>query len=72
MKHTYVVSGMHCNNCVQTVTKALEVIEGINSVKVMLDPPEAEVDMKVHISSENWLLMLEIAKYCFCDLLVVG
>jgi Cu2+-exporting ATPase len=52
MKHTYQIAGMTCNHCVQTVKKTLEAIDGIQSVEVTLEPPQAVVEMHHHISEE--------------------
>ena len=35
-KHTLVVKGMHCQNCVKSVTKALSEVDGLSEVKVDL------------------------------------
>lgn len=40
---TYTLSGLHCNNCVQRVTKSLQTIEGIESVAVSLEPMQAVI-----------------------------
>ncbi|MDF1864625.1 MAG: heavy metal translocating P-type ATPase [Saprospiraceae bacterium] len=53
MNHTYEVTGMTCNHCVQTVKKTLENIHGIQSAKVTLDPPQAVITMHHHISTEE-------------------
>ena len=53
MKHTYELSGMTCNHCVQTVKTTLENIHGIQSAEVTLDPPQAVVEMYHHISTEE-------------------
>lgn len=52
MEHTYKISGMTCNHCVQKVKKALENIQGIQSVKVTLDPPLATITMHHHVATE--------------------
>jgi Cu2+-exporting ATPase len=53
MIHTYRISGMTCEHCVQKVKKALGAVEGIQSVEVSLDPPEAQVSMHHHISVDQ-------------------
>ena len=53
MKHSYQITGMTCDHCVQTVKKALEGIEGIESAEVTLDPPRAIITMHHHISVET-------------------
>jgi copper chaperone CopZ len=37
------ISGMHCNGCVERLTRALRAVPGVESVKVTLAPPRAEV-----------------------------
>jgi copper chaperone len=38
------VEGMTCHHCVMAVTKALESVDGVRSVKVDLEAGRAEVD----------------------------
>ena len=38
---TIKIAGMNCNHCVQSVTKALSAIDGIDNVKVSLEEKEA-------------------------------
>ena len=45
MKKTLAVDGMMCEHCVAHVTKALEGIEGVSSVKVSLADKNAVVDL---------------------------
>ena len=52
MTHAYQITGMTCGHCVQTVKKALESIEGIQSAEVTLEPPQAVVTMH-HLISED-------------------
>jgi copper chaperone len=40
---TYPLSGLHCNNCVQRVTKTLQTVEGIETVTVTLEPMQAVI-----------------------------
>ena len=44
MKHTFKISGMHCQSCVTTLTDALTNLDGVDSALVTLDPPEARVE----------------------------
>ncbi len=53
MEHTYKISGMTCGHCVQTVKKALEGIEGIQSADVTLEPPLATINMHHHVSDNT-------------------
>ena len=52
MKHTYEITGMTCDHCVQTVKTTLESIAGIQSVEMTLDPPQAVVTMHHHVTDE--------------------
>lgn len=49
MTHTYKISGMTCNSCVSKVQKTLSEINGVENVKVELNPPQAEINMNNHI-----------------------
>ena len=44
MKQTFKINGMSCGSCQQTVEKALQSIEGVTSVQVSLNPPEAIIE----------------------------
>lgn len=46
MAITLSVTGMTCNHCVHSVTKALEAVAGVEKVSVSLDPGRARVDGK--------------------------
>lgn len=37
------VEGMHCDNCVATVTEALKAVDGVKLARVNLDENRAEV-----------------------------
>ena len=37
------VTGMTCGHCVETVTNALESVDGVDSAEVSVDPGRAEV-----------------------------
>lgn len=52
MTHTYQITGMTCDHCVQKVKKALESMDGIQSAEVTLEPPVATVTMHHHISED--------------------
>lgn len=43
--HTYSITGMHCQSCVQKLTSALRAVPGVVSARVSLVPPIAEVEM---------------------------
>ena len=49
MTHTYKISGMACNGCMNTVKMLLEKIEGINSVTISLQQGTADISMSRHI-----------------------
>ena len=51
------VDGMTCNHCVQTITKALKKISGLNSIDVSLDSKEVNV-----LYNENETNLQEITK----------
>lgn len=53
MKHTYKIDGMTCQSCVESVTKALLGIDGVNEVKVDLEKDSAMVLMEHHIDIED-------------------
>lgn len=44
MKTNIQLSGLHCNNCVARVQKALEKTEGVNAAHVQLEPMHALVE----------------------------
>jgi copper ion binding protein len=50
------VEGMTCGHCVMRVTKALEEVDGVKSVKVSLDKKEAEVVFKGDKIGEDVLI----------------
>lgn len=52
MTHTYSVTGMTCNNCVNSVKAVLSGFKEIQSADVTLDPPRAVVTMKQHVPLE--------------------
>ncbi len=49
MEHTFAIEGMHCESCVEKVTRALRIVPGITSADVSLDPPRARVTMENHL-----------------------
>lgn len=44
MKQTFKITGMSCGGCRETVEKALQSADGVTSVQVSLDPPEAIIE----------------------------
>ncbi len=50
MQQSFQITGMHCNGCVNRVTKALQPLA--DEVTVTLDPPRATLDASDAISIE--------------------
>lgn len=44
MNITLKLDGLHCGNCVKSVEKALNAIEGVTKATVTLDPQQAIVE----------------------------
>lgn len=53
MTHTYDIAGMHCANCVQKITDALQRVDGVLKAQVTLSPPQAVVEMQHHVSDSR-------------------
>lgn len=53
MEHAYEITGMSSDHCKLTVTHALQAIEGIESIRVSLQPPTATIVMHHHIPDEK-------------------
>jgi copper ion binding protein len=54
------VTGMHCDACVKTVTKALTEIEGVNDAKVSLEYEQAKVKFSASkVSEEDFKAAIE-------------
>lgn len=51
MEHKYKIKGMHCDSCIEKITNSLKPMEGISSVKVTLEPPEAVIEMSHHVDT---------------------
>ncbi len=51
MNHTYQITGMTCNGCVQNVKKALNSITGIDKINIELASGNAEISMKNHVDT---------------------
>lgn len=49
MEHDFTIVGMHCESCVDKITRALRGIPGVTSAKVSLHPPKAQVSMERHL-----------------------
>lgn len=53
MKHTYKITGMTCESCVEKVTNALLAIENITSVSVSKKYGTADIAMKSHVQTST-------------------
>lgn len=53
MTHTYKVSGMTCNKCVQSVKGSLLGIKGIENAEISLEPQKAIITMKYHVNTDD-------------------
>lgn len=53
MKHTYQITGMSCNGCVNTVKNALQKVDGVTNVTVDLQKAQAEVEMHHHVPTQT-------------------
>jgi len=64
MTHTYQITGMTCNNCVQKVKETLEKLHDVQAVEVTLEPPQATIIMHHHIPTEKMNEVLaEVGNY---------
>lgn len=52
MRHTYALTGMHCQSCVNKTGAALRAVPGVTSASVTLAPPQAVVEMSQHVPTE--------------------
>lgn len=48
MSITLKLDGLHCGNCVKSVEKALNAVEGVTKATVTLDPQKAIVEGSVN------------------------
>ncbi|MBS1494152.1 MAG: cation transporter [Bacteroidetes bacterium] len=53
MKHSYKITGMHCEACVGKVQKAIVQIPDVENVVVTLNPQQAVVTMRKHIETKK-------------------
>jgi len=63
MKHTYKISGMTCDACVQHVQETLEKIKGVKSVEVDLSHEKADVESDKAYSSNELKPYFKNSKY---------
>jgi len=54
MIYNYEISGMHCQNCVDKLTKAIKNVPEVQNVTVTLIPPHARVEMKSNLPVETF------------------
>lgn len=57
------VKGMSCQHCVQSVTKALESVDGIKNVQVSLDKGEAAYEEEKPVELETIKKAVQDAGY---------
>ncbi|WP_288955459.1 heavy metal translocating P-type ATPase [uncultured Polaribacter sp.] len=62
MKHKYQIQGMTCKGCMRTVKNALSEVEGVESVEIDFETSTATIEMKVHISIDNFEKALQEKK----------
>jgi len=53
MKQTFNINGMSCGSCKQTVEKTLQGVNGVTSVQVSLNPPEAIIEKADSVSLDQ-------------------
>lgn len=63
MKKIIVVEGMMCQHCVAHVTKALQGIEGVNSVEVNLKKKTATVELSMEVANDTFVAAITDAGY---------
>ncbi len=61
--HEYVVSGMHCNHCVHSVTEEVSAVSGVTDVKVDLGSGQLIVISDAEIPFENIEAAVDEAGY---------
>ncbi|OBX23350.1 heavy-metal-associated domain-containing protein [Bizionia algoritergicola] len=58
MKQQIEITGMTCGGCVKNVKDTLEQIEGVQTVEVSLNPPQAVIEANESISSAQLIQAL--------------
>lgn len=53
MTITLTLSGLHCGNCVKSVEKALNEVQGVEKVTVTLSPQQAIVEGEVEVEAQT-------------------
>lgn len=55
----FIIEGMMCEGCVNTVQRMLEKTPGVNSVSVQLAPPHARIEADQSVTAEQLNQSLE-------------
>ena len=63
MIHTYKITGMKCDGCIENVKKALNSIDGITELQIKLDAPQAILNMENEISISTLQQALSNTKF---------
>ncbi len=63
MKKTLQIEGMMCQHCVAHVTKALQGVDGVESVEVNLKKKRAEVTLSKEVENESFVAAISQAGY---------
>ncbi len=63
MIHTYKITGMKCDGCIESVKKALNSIDGITELQIKLDAPQAILNMENEISISTLQQALSNTKF---------
>jgi copper chaperone len=61
MEQIVEISGMSCGGCVKSVEKALQTIDGVETAKVTLNPPQANLQTDQKISDDQMNIVLSAA-----------
>lgn len=67
MIHQYEITGMTCSGCAANVTKTLEQVPGVKSVKVNLAEKAATIEMSRHLSAADFQKALGTGKYTITE-----
>lgn len=60
---TLAIAGMHCQHCVSKVTQALNAVDGVQHVAVLLAEGEAEVDAAPGVQPDDLAAVVTAAGY---------
>lgn len=65
------VTGMHCNGCVNTITKALQGLEGVQMAEVSLENEQATIEFDPEkLSGDDLKMAIEESGYGVGDILI--